>query len=86
MAVPMEIPWKLVTSTQNNIHKAESHSTNYSLNFTSDWANLGPLLFLMNIAVSSYSSAKLAYVPAGTSFWTYVHWDYFAHLSEYYTP
>jgi hypothetical protein len=35
-AVPMEILWKHVASTQNNIHNADSHPTNYSPNFTSD--------------------------------------------------
>jgi hypothetical protein len=29
---------------------------------------------------------KIAHISAGTGFWTYVDWDVFAHLSEYYTP
>jgi hypothetical protein len=40
----MEILGKHVASAQNIIHNAESHPTNYSPNFTSDWVNLGPLL------------------------------------------
>jgi hypothetical protein len=50
MAVQMEILGKHVASTQNIIHNAESHPTNYSPNFTSDWANLGPLLHGRRIA------------------------------------
>jgi hypothetical protein len=50
MAVPMEILGKHVTSKLNIIHNAESHPTNYSPNFTSDCANLGPLLHWRRIA------------------------------------
>jgi hypothetical protein len=48
-------------------------------------------LLLMHTAIlqcypSIQSNAELAHVSAGTGFWTYVDWDFFAHLSEYYTP
>jgi hypothetical protein len=29
---------------------------------------------------------NITHVSAGTGFWTYVDWDIFAHLSDYYTP
>jgi hypothetical protein len=35
---------KQITSMQNVLHKAESHLTDYSPNFTNDWTNLGPSL------------------------------------------
>jgi hypothetical protein len=41
---PMEILGTHVASAQNIIHNAGSHLTNYSPNFTSDWASLGPVL------------------------------------------
>jgi hypothetical protein len=43
MAVPMEILGKQVVSTQDIIHKAESHPTNYSPKFTSDSESVAPL-------------------------------------------
>jgi hypothetical protein len=50
MDVLMEILGKHVASTQNIIHSEESHPTNYSLVFTSDGVNLGPLLHGRQIA------------------------------------
>jgi hypothetical protein len=29
---------------------------------------------------------NIAHISAGIFLWTYVDWDLFAHLSEYYTP
>jgi hypothetical protein len=31
------------------------------------------------------ATAGLAHISAGIDFWTYVQWDFIAHLSEYYT-
>jgi hypothetical protein len=43
---------------------------------------LGSSFTLLNIL----TSPKLTLTSAGTGFWTYVEWDFFAHLNEYYTP
>jgi hypothetical protein len=37
--------------------------------------------------LSQYSvKCRTPHILGGTDFWTYVDWDLFAHLSEYYTP
>jgi hypothetical protein len=47
MAVPMEILGKHIASTENIVHNTESHATNYSPNFPSDWANVAPSVLLL---------------------------------------
>jgi hypothetical protein len=32
------------------------------------------------------TSQKLFHISKGSDFWTYADWEFFDHLSEYYTP
>jgi hypothetical protein len=37
-------------------------------------------------SISCTGHMKITHISAGTAFWIYIFWEFFAHLREYYTP